>query len=296
MTSLAKQITFCNGNNVHSQYPLHFLLTSLHGAADSSSIYSSETIRVNQLTQHELEQEQKQEQEKEKETEKEKEKEKTHATSTAPENDRSALTASAEKTFHPRTILSRVAGYEKWVIHETSKHFLHLFEPFLAENYTRTQSTTSSSIIPHPLPSAPLKIVYLIAESNNVLTQLDDSSVYVIGGIVDHNRLKGHCANLCENLKLETARLPLPEYMKVDKRTVITINQVFEILLEAFQQQKIQQEDNRHMTDDNSSSSSSCTVDWAAVFKKVLPSRSNWQEKSEETNDEVEATTQKSTS
>jgi hypothetical protein len=155
-----------------------------------------------------------------------------------------------------------------------------LFEPFSAEKYDQTKSTAlTSTLIHHPLPSAPLKIVYLIAESNNVLTQLDDHSVYVIGGIVDHNRLKGHCAQLCENLKLETARLPLPEYMKVDKRTVITINQVFEILLEAFQQQNSQQEGTE---DDSSKTPSPAQVDWAAVFKKVLPSRSNWQAKSGE--------------
>lgn len=33
-------------------------------------------------------------------------------------------------------------------------------------------------------------LVYLSPESPNVLTEIDHAKVYVIGGLVDHNRLK----------------------------------------------------------------------------------------------------------
>ena len=66
------------------------------------------------------------------------------------------------------------------------------------------------------------EIVYLTAESPTVLSRLEQGHVYVIGGIVDHNRIKGHChaqalkagwktAKLLVRLKVRsTRRWPLP--------------------------------------------------------------------------------------
>lgn len=54
---------------------------------------------------------------------------------------------------------------------------------------------------------------------------------YVIGGLLDHNSLKGHCLKLAKERGYEHARLPIAEHVTLRTRKVLTVNQVFEILL-----------------------------------------------------------------
>ncbi|KAM3718853.1 tRNA (guanine(9)-N1)-methyltransferase [Dirofilaria immitis] len=75
------------------------------------------------------------------------------------------------------------------------------------------------------------EIVYLTADSENSLQTLDISKVYVIGGLLDHNSLKGHCLKLAKEKGYAHARLPIAEYIMLQTRKVLTVNQVFEILL-----------------------------------------------------------------
>ncbi|CAJ0931332.1 unnamed protein product, partial [Mesorhabditis belari] len=77
----------------------------------------------------------------------------------------------------------------------------------------------------------PEEIVYLTADSENVIEKLDDTKVYVIGGIIDHNSQKFLCYNLAKDHGFAHARLPIGEHIKMDSRKVLTINHVFEILL-----------------------------------------------------------------
>jgi tRNA (guanine9-N1)-methyltransferase len=78
------------------------------------------------------------------------------------------------------------------------------------------------------------KLVYLTADSPNTITSLDTDCAYIIGGIVDRNRLKGITYEKAVAENIETAKLPLDECIKMmgtNKTKVLTVNHVFEILL-----------------------------------------------------------------
>ncbi|KAF9959297.1 tRNA (guanine(9)-N(1))-methyltransferase [Mortierella alpina] len=71
------------------------------------------------------------------------------------------------------------------------------------------------------------KVVYLSADSPNTITQLDPGTCYILGGIVDKNRFPNLCQKKAEELGLETAQLPIGDYIKMSSRRVLTVNQEF---------------------------------------------------------------------
>lgn len=78
------------------------------------------------------------------------------------------------------------------------------------------------------------KLVYLTHDSNDVLQQLDPNDVYVIGGIVDRNRLKCATMNKAKMLGVRTARLNLDANISLQHGTpVLTVNHCVAILLYA---------------------------------------------------------------
>ncbi|XP_019558492.2 tRNA methyltransferase 10 homolog A [Aedes albopictus] len=101
--------------------------------------------------------------------------------------------------------LKRNDGYQHWDVKFSGESFVDLFDRD--------------------------KLVYLSSESDNVLTTLEKDHVYVIGGLVDHNQYKGHCHGLASEMGIRHARLPLSEHIVIKTRTILTINQVFEILM-----------------------------------------------------------------
>lgn len=90
------------------------------------------------------------------------------------------------------------------------------------ERNPTTTPVTSTSILN--------KIVYLTSDAEEILEQLDNSTTYIIGGIVDRNRLKGITYKKAKELNIRTAKLPIKEHMKMAATHVLTINHVFDIL------------------------------------------------------------------
>jgi len=82
-------------------------------------------------------------------------------------------------------------------------------------------------------------IVYLSPDSEHTLTELCPDTVYVIGGLVDDSVKKDTSQQYCENANISSARLPISENMsraeKGSYKQILTINQVFDILLKYHQ-------------------------------------------------------------
>ncbi len=74
--------------------------------------------------------------------------------------------------------------------------------------------------------------VYLSADSEHVLTELDPKKAYIIGGIVDRNIHKGLCESKARQQGIVTAKLPIEDHIELAGNKVLTVNQVFAMLVE----------------------------------------------------------------
>jgi len=97
---------------------------------------------------------------------------------------------------------------DSWVIERTHVHFLQLY-------YKR-----------------PKDLIYLTADCDEDLEVLKENEIYIIGGILDHNRMKGVTAKFAKEACIKMRRLPIEKYMHTTGQTsVLTIDQVFKALL-----------------------------------------------------------------
>ena len=77
----------------------------------------------------------------------------------------------------------------------------------------------------------PVNVIYLTAEADEVISEVEPGTIYVIGGMVDRNRLPGICHERAKEMNLKTRRIPIRENIKFNARCVLTVNHVFEILV-----------------------------------------------------------------
>ncbi|OAV95393.1 hypothetical protein PTTG_05446 [Puccinia triticina 1-1 BBBD Race 1] len=113
-----------------------------------------------------------------------------------------------------------------------------------------TPDQPDQNMVP-PEMLGPENVIYLSADSTNVLTELEPNKVYVIGSIVDHNRHKNLCLDLAGQHRFQHAQLPISEHFsELKTRKVLTVNQVFEILVNYLEDK-----------------------DWKKAFERVIPAR-----------------------
>ncbi|TFY76646.1 hypothetical protein EWM64_g7366, partial [Hericium alpestre] len=75
-------------------------------------------------------------------------------------------------------------------------------------------------------------VVYLTADTSEELSELVEGETYIIGGLCDHNRYKNICLDKAKESGVRVAQLPIGRYLShLPTRKVLTVNQVFEILL-----------------------------------------------------------------
>jgi tRNA (guanine9-N1)-methyltransferase len=94
------------------------------------------------------------------------------------------------------------------------------------------------------------RVVYLSPDATELLDDVHADTVYVVGGIVDHNRLKNTTVAEAKELGLRSARLPIFETIKIKMNNSLNVNHVYEILCTQL-----------------------ATHNWAETFRKCLPKR-----------------------
>jgi len=85
----------------------------------------------------------------------------------------------------------------------------------------------------------PSHLVYLSPDASQYLTELEEDSTYVIGGLVDDTVQSQISSSFCDKAGLRSCKLPIDLYM--DKgatgsfKQILTVNQIFEILLKFYE-------------------------------------------------------------
>ncbi|CAJ2658169.1 tRNA (guanine(9)-N1)-methyltransferase [Trifolium pratense] len=130
--------------------------------------------------------------------------------------------------------LKKIPGFDKWIIEKEDKSYIEVLQDRKDD------------------------MVYLTADSETVLEELDLKKIYIIGGLVDRNRNKGITLEKAQKQGIQTAKLPIGNFLTMSSSQVLTVNQVLEIILKFLE-----------------------TRDWKTSFFAVIPQRKRTQADSE---------------
>lgn len=92
--------------------------------------------------------------------------------------------------------LQRLPGFDKWIIDKDTRPYIETFEDQKEH------------------------LIYLTADSETMLDELDPKKIYIVGGLVDRNRWKGITMKKAEDQKIQTARLPIGNFLKMSSSQV----------------------------------------------------------------------------
>jgi tRNA (guanine9-N1)-methyltransferase len=95
--------------------------------------------------------------------------------------------------------LKKMPGFDKWIIEKENKSYIEVLQDRKDD------------------------LVYLTADSETVLEELDLNKIYIIGGLVDRNRYKGITMEKAQNQGIQTAKLPIGNFMKMSSSQVLFI-------------------------------------------------------------------------
>jgi tRNA (guanine9-N1)-methyltransferase len=116
--------------------------------------------------------------------------------------------------------LQKVSGMDRWshrAFYHTPQSIFQAYAPTMIDAMKKQRERP--------------QFCYLTGDSDTVLETLQDNTIYIIGGIVDRNRLKHATLDRAQSLGMVTAKLPLAEYCTIGTTKVLTCNHVFDILL-----------------------------------------------------------------
>ncbi|MCI26119.1 tRNA (guanine-N1)-methyltransferase [Trifolium medium] len=95
--------------------------------------------------------------------------------------------------------LKKIPGFDKWIIEKEDKSYIEALQDRKDD------------------------MVYLTADSETVLEELDLKKIYIIGGLVDRNRNKGITLEKAQKQGIQTAKLPIGNFLTMSSSQVLFI-------------------------------------------------------------------------